>query len=403
MIIGILTFYRVVNFGANLQALSTYRYLEAHGHTPIMINYQSAEMQKTISKCLQRDKQAEAHLKFVNEHLINQTKLCSTFEEVCDELERMGIERIIIGSDAVLQHHPLLSRIHIGRRKPFYILKLSPERRYPNIFWGEKIIENVSCSLMSVSSQNSRYNLFSPSLKKKMKESLSHFTYISVRDKWTQKMLYSITGDYFPITPDPVFAFNQNVADLIPSRESILKKFNIPDKYVLISLRSQSISREKLLDLKNCFKKHGIDCVTLPMPTGHGYQHDFSYQIPEPLDPLDWYALIKYSSGYIGSNMHPIIVSLHNGVPCYSIDNWGSINFFNRRRNDGSSKVEDIMKEFDLDDNHQFINGQECIISPITVVKAILSFPKEKVVKKSQLMYTTYTKMMNSLIESFDN
>lgn len=32
MKIGIITFYRVPNFGANLQALSTYRYLENAGH-----------------------------------------------------------------------------------------------------------------------------------------------------------------------------------------------------------------------------------------------------------------------------------------------------------------------------------------------------------------------------------
>lgn len=38
------------------------------------------------------------------------------------------------------------------------------------------------------------------------------------------------------------------------------------------------------------------------------------YEISLPLSPIDWYALIKYSSGYIGNNMHPIVVSLHNQI-----------------------------------------------------------------------------------------
>ena len=37
MKIGILTFYRVANFGANLQALSTYSYLCKHGHEVVFL------------------------------------------------------------------------------------------------------------------------------------------------------------------------------------------------------------------------------------------------------------------------------------------------------------------------------------------------------------------------------
>lgn len=49
-------------------------------------------------------------------------------------------------------------------------------------------------------------------------------------------------------------------------------------------------------------------------------ENDFSLSstdvtISIPLNPIDWYALIKYSKGYIGERMHPIVVSLHNSVP----------------------------------------------------------------------------------------
>lgn len=53
------------------------------------------------------------------------------------------------------------------------------------------------------------------------------------------------------------------------------------------------------------------------MPTGIGFKHNFDFSITTPLPPLDWYALIKYAKGYIGENMHPIVVALHNAVPCF--------------------------------------------------------------------------------------
>jgi hypothetical protein len=46
MKIGILSFYREINFGATLQALSTYKYLEKAGHFPIFINYYSEKKDK---------------------------------------------------------------------------------------------------------------------------------------------------------------------------------------------------------------------------------------------------------------------------------------------------------------------------------------------------------------------
>ena len=397
MKIGILTFYRVVNFGANLQALSTYRYLEKNGHTPVMINYQSVEMQNMVKMSLQNDPQAKAHIQFVEKLLPNQTPLCATSEEVGEMILRERIEGMIVGSDAVIQHHPLLSRIHRGRRKPVYIERVVPERMFPNPAWGQGV-DGVKVAMMSASSQNSRFDLFSWSLKKKMRASLERFGYISVRDTWTQRMLCDIMGNEYPITPDPVFAFNQNVGDLVPSKEFILKKFTLPEKYVLISLMSQSINERTLSELKALFKVKGLSCVALPMPTGHGFSHNFDYQIPEPLDPLDWYALIKYSSGYVGSNMHPIIVCLHNGVPCFSIDNWGSKDFFNRPINNGSSKIEDILRFYGVEGNHKFINGQRCDVIPAEIVNAIRSFPKGNVQKISSRKYEEYGQMMNGIL-----
>lgn len=50
MNIGILTYYRVANFGANLQAVSTYYYLKNNGYNPLFILYESDDTVKTFRR-----------------------------------------------------------------------------------------------------------------------------------------------------------------------------------------------------------------------------------------------------------------------------------------------------------------------------------------------------------------
>ena len=68
MKIGIVTFYRVPNFGANLQAVSTYRYLEKAGHTPVFLHYISKWTSKVYDK-LQKDVQVEKHFDFIDKYI----------------------------------------------------------------------------------------------------------------------------------------------------------------------------------------------------------------------------------------------------------------------------------------------------------------------------------------------
>ena len=238
-----------------------------------------------------------------------------------------------------------------------------------------------------------------------MKAALSRFSYISVRDNWTKKMIESVFCDLpVTITPDPVFALNQNLGNLVPDREAILKKYKLPDNYVVISMFRQSLTKSQLDGLKSGFLTKGIECVVLPMPDeGVNFEHSFDLVIPSPLSPIDWYALIKYSKGYIGENMHPIVTCLHNAVPCYSIDNWGCIDFFRRTKNDGSSKVEDVLRIFGVNEWRSAISRGKCEVSPETIVNAIMKFPVSQVKKKATSYYQQYQRMMDEIIEKIDN
>lgn len=69
-----------------------------------------------------------------------------------------------------------------------------------------------------------------------------------------------------------------------------------------------------------------------------------------PIDPMDWYCLIKYSHAYIGVLMHPIIVALHNAIPFFSFDQYGIR--MGLYKNYKSSKTYHILREANLLDYH---------------------------------------------------
>lgn len=411
MRIGVLTFLHVSNYGANLQAASTYYYLKQQGHTPIFINYRSYQtaFTETISlfkrKIQRREilKQSLEHQRFVDKHILFQTKQVHTCKQVYQTIIDNNIDAIIIGSDAVAQHWPLFSTLKLGRHRPFWIEPLQQERRFPNPFWGVGFSEEIPTAMMSVSSQNSKYHRFSRETLKKIGQQLKRMRYISVRDAWTKDMMLSANSDLnIDITPDPVFALNQNLADLLPSEKELRRKYDLPQNYVLVGLRSQVFSFEQLQELDNLMKKENKECVAFNIDGVYAYMHPFKYTIPLPLSPLDWFGLIKYASAYIGSNMHPIVSSLANGTPCFCIDNWGSIDFWGNKENPKNSKVYDVLKQYGLEKFRAEIDKGVCFIPMREIVALLREFPVEKVKEISEERCLKYNKMMGSILRTFE-
>ena len=409
MRIGVLTFYRVANFGANLQALSTYSYFCKHGHEVIFLEYISPQTRwlrlisryKSLIKTKRSHLQLTEHLKFIDNNLKKQVLHLLNANQVKNAIKKNSIDAVVIGSDAVVQHWPLFSTLKLGKRRPYWIEPLPSERRYPNPFWGYGFSDNVPTVMMSVSSQNSKYQKFSKYMLKRMSQSLNRLKYISVRDAWTKNMMLAADSELsIDITPDPVFALNQNVGEKIPSEEDIRKRFILPDKYVLIGMRAQTLSMPFLKSLNDAMRMDGKECVAFPIDGAMAFSHPYKHSISIPLSPLDWYALIKYSAGYIGSNMHPIVSSLANGVPCYSLDNWGSTDFWGKKENNASSKVFDILKQYGLENNWTQIENNVCNVTVDEIVKRLNEYPIKQVVTITEARYEKYEKMMEDIIES---
>lgn len=384
MKIGLLAYHAACNMGATLQLLSTYSYLKNSGHAPIVINWVAEDLEKMYERAVPKEQQ-ELQLQ-LRRTLWNETALCRTSEDVARVITEDGIQAVIVGSDAVAQNHPVLERLHIDVHKLIKIDRITSDRVFPNPFWGEfnRFLEKpVPVAMLSGSSQDSHFRLIPSVHRKQMKLAIEKFSYISVRDSWTQNMIAYITSHSIvpPVTPDPVFAFNYNAGDLIPSKQTILKKYNLPEKYFIFSfLNNNDVSQEWLSEFEKMSTAKEIACVSLPFAHKPSFGH-FEHTINMPLSPLDWFALIKYSQGYIGNNMHPIIVSIHNNVPFFSFDNYGIRRFHNLITSDKSSKILHILRKAGLDEYRiSVINRHKIIPSPAEVFNKLILFPiaKEK-------------------------
>lgn len=405
MKIGLLAYHAVCNFGAMLQLLSTYMFLKNHGHEPVIINWVAKDLENYYAQNTPIS-QIENQLK-LRLQLWKETALCRTIKDVANIISNEQIDAVIIGSDAVAQHHPLFERIVFPCRNIIAINSVTSDVVFPNPFWGiwtDYLDKPVPVALMSAASQDSKYKYISKKLRKQMKERIMAFSYVSVRDVDTQKMFSFITeGQCCPsVTPDPVFAFNQNAASLVPSKEELMKKYGLSGKYMLISFKNEklcNVSQTWLNKFQDIAKHHGIQCVSLPFSTSLS-AGELESEIALPLNPIDWYALLKYSCGYIGNNMHPIVVCIHNTVPFFSFDNYGTKHANGLFCDSSTSKIRHILKVANLLDCRIASNSLfRRTPSPEHVFNKLQTFDKAKCKNFAQGYLNKYNEMMTKILE----
>lgn len=353
MKIGLLAYHSAINFGATLQLLSTYSYLLNHKHQPVIINWVATDLEENYKRHTSLEQLGT--YKKLRGTIWKETALCRTEHDVAQVIKDENIEAVIIGSDAVCQHHTVRERLAFPCRKIIAIESATGDRLFPNPFWAtwnNELPSPIPVAILSASNQDSKYRYFSRSLCRAMARQVKSYSYISVRDTWTRDMFAHITGNSIipEVTPDPVFAFSHNAKKLVPGHEEILKKFNLPEKYLLFSFCNNKTVEQSWIDEFQTIAGHdGYTCVKLPFSDKNGFG-SFHKEIHLPLSPLDWFALIKYSYGYIGHNMHPIVVAIHTGTPFFSFDNYGLKKFNGLLTSDKSSKIRHLLETAGLED-----------------------------------------------------
>lgn len=405
MRIGILSYSLAYNFGANLQALSTYSYLVKQGHSAFIINWMPKDLEETYNHRI-LDNQKKMYQCF-RKKIWAETPPCNSAAEIANVIEEFKIEAVIIGSDAVVQHHPFLENIVFPTKRLISIIKRTSDTVFPNPFWGtfnDYLDKPIPIGLMSASSQDSKYQYYNSKLKHAMYERASKYNFLTVRDIWTQKMFIKLSsGKIIPeVTPDPVFAFNQNVDEsLIPSESEIKEKFNIDNKYFILSFKdNKTVSQNWINEFERIAASKGFTCIIIPFSNKLSFGSN-NHTLGFPLSPLEWYSLIKYSSGYIGHNMHPIIVSLINLVPFFSFDTYGTVRFNGLLFNDYSSKILHILKKAQLEGFRVSCLMRHFIPpTPDFVLDKVMNFEKCKSEKFRRFYLDEYNRMMINLINT---
>lgn len=395
--IGILTYHWVSNFGAQLQTLSTYKCIEKSGNFPIIINWIPEDLKKYYEKNVSQE-QNEAHRQYAEAHYKNITKVCRDKFDIARVIDDEEIDVVVIGSDAVFSYTPFLSRFVLCRKGLRYIKPLS-DFDCPNPFWGdfyELVKRPIKLVSMSASAQNTPYrSIISKKEKSKFENAINKFSYISVRDIWTQKMLSHVTaGKCLPsITPDPVFAFEYNVA---PSNENYVRDvLGVEGDYAILSLSGKYSNSLWECELEKLFAERGVTLIGLPQ-TNKKFNKVLKNNISFPLDPIQWYNIIKYSSAYIGELMHPILVSLHNSVPVFVFDNYGYKKFGTFDKS--SSKTFQIISKFGFESNYYNRLHNRLFPTPQSVIDNVLSFDRTKCKDIAEALYGNYKAMIDKIL-----
>lgn len=392
--IGILTHCVADNYGANLQALSTAAYLKNVGYNPVFIRWEPYPSNNN-------NEQVRLHATFLERQGFEVTSSCENDKDFVNCIINNGLDFIIVGSDCVFTYSSPIFPYALSRRG-FVKKKKLEDWEFPNPFWLPFLsqIPNARAVIMSGSCGASDLRRARGKVRKGMRDCLAKFSYVSVRDNYTKESLAGIVGvekaKSFPLTPDPVFSFNTNVK-LQPTRDEILQKFGLPDKYVVIGFYNNHMPTNTWLgNLKESLNQRGLSLVNLPMPQG-GKEFKCDINIPLPLDSLDWYCLIKYSCGYVGNNMHPIIVAMHNGVPFYSVNAHGKYYLRGSIQSVRNTKEYELLDRFNMLKYHTAFKNIERVDTE-KVVDLLMAFDRNYCLSCAKVLQEEYNEMMTGII-----
>jgi len=386
-------------------------YLESHHHQPVVINWIPDDLE-SLYMATTPPSQYQLQLA-IRKSIWKETRLCRTSADVADTITDEGIEAVIIGSDAVAQHHPRLEGLVFPCKTIIGFRHYTSDTLFPNPFWAEwlpMLEKPIPVAVMSAANQDSAFKLIPRKMRQAMQQSIARYSYASVRDEWTQQMFTYLTHGNCkpPVTPDPVFAFNQNGASLLPSKKKLLEKYNLPEHYLLVSFLPSVIQssgsaesiQQWMDELSTMAERQGWACVSLPFSQCNSFGK-CHHTIQHPLSPIEWYALIKYSRGYVGNNMHPIVVSLHNSIPFYSFDNYGTPHLNGLYVDDSTSKIKHILSAAGFSTYRTPCSSRHFSVpSPATVMRRLHDFDTDKCQQFANRQLQKYNQMMDDIMQS---
>jgi len=317
MKVGILTFHSSYNFGANLQTLAIQAAVEKAGAEPMVINYRDLAKMEAYRN-ITDPQQVSEHERFIATYLKTSEPLTTALqiEAVC----RDELDVVLVGSDQVFRLiSPANLRKGVRRMLKRNANPLSEEAtKIPPPYWldwnASGSASTVRTASIAASVGSSSYRFLYPGLSKRLSQCLAQFDTVTVRDRWTEKMIKRLTGgrinpDY---CPDPVFSLTDN--------------FKFPDDELPVSDLSNTIlisvvmDSDWVADFAEEAHRHGYQVASLPNPDREFLMGAVDFNVHLPLSPLNWFQLLSTAAGFVGIRYHALVSCMANHTPVVAVD-----------------------------------------------------------------------------------
>lgn len=331
MKIGILTFHAAKNYGAFLQAYALKNVLiESTGNKVEIINYDMVKADDFYRRPVNVTKTNESESsKYVQKRfdmfedaekcfLSDAPRVISDNSEDFERLVTKKYDLIIVGSDE--------------------IWKIDELRGFPNPYW---LPGTYGCKKYSyAASSRTDFSSLSNEVIEQIKNYLSDFEYIGVRDKVTKKFVERISGKEAFLNCDPTFAYDFNINKEL-GRWIIRNKFRVSSDKKCIAL---------MLDNYQFFKEivelYGGKFDFIPI---HTYRYGASNSI---LSPFEFVQVIAGADGLICNHFHGTVFALKGNTPFLS--------FEQRKIQDKQfSKIFDLLSKYGLEDHFHMLEDIE--------------------------------------------
>lgn len=277
-------------------------------------------------------------------------KKIELFNFNCQEVANLinKFDLLVIGSDTILENVTNNNNTQIG------------------IMWPDDHIK-IKRVYFSASAAPARF-LLSGELKADLKERISKFSFIGLRDEITMSLFKNVldnTGVAPVKQPDPTYFIDLSEFKLPFYYRSKLKK---KAKYCLFTFNKQFKYRDELIEI---LKKENYTLVAIQYIPGV----DICFS---GINPLQWGSIFGYCDLIVTERFHDTVFALRHCKPVISVD-WDESRFsqtFN-------SKTKSILKDYNLDNFHVTITDIVGLDKFKSILKNIPSFSVNDINRKN--------------------
>ena len=382
MKIGILTFHRVINNGAVMQAYSLQNRIQQDFpddnveiidynpnvrevfkiKTPLIFAYR-----RSVREAIQKAKQTIEFNKATKRFKLSKRLIGKSEKKIREYIEKV-YDLVVVGSDAVFNWNDL---------------------GLPNMYFLSDVHVKHKASY-SASAHLQNYRKITEEQKEYLRSSLGDFEYIGVRDENTNNFVkYILPEKETRHNCDPSIFLKMDYDDgkLIKKMEK--NGFDFSQKTVFVMLMKSEYGEF----VKRYFK----DCQIVALMDGNPYADIYLYD----LNPFEWGKVFSYGSFLITDYFHGTIFGIKNNIPVLSIDSSG----YGNSKQGYESKAKDLLEKR-LDLPYYYINANDLIgetgyeVFAQKIEQINTSFNKEKVIdalENEALSYLDFRRYLEDL------